>query len=252
MSPDAANRPELSIIQRAVLARVVRLSLPPAARVLDAPCGAGALSLALARNGLAVEGADVDGAARAALGERFRVVDLNGPLPWPDAAFDAVCSVEGVEHLENAFAFLREAHRVLRSGGTLLLTTPNTVSLRSRVRFLGSGFYHQDPRPLNESARHPLHHIGLRTFAELRYALETSGLRLVDVGRTHVKPVSFLYAGYVPWIWLYTRIAFRKEKDPAQRSRNREIRRALVSPPLLFGENLMLVATKPGAHTRAD
>jgi 2-polyprenyl-3-methyl-5-hydroxy-6-metoxy-1,4-benzoquinol methylase len=248
MSPDAATGPEPSIIQRAVLGRVARLSLPHAARVLDAPCGAGALSLALARKGFDVAAADLDAGARATLGERFRIADLNGSLPWPDATFDTVCSVEGIEHLENGFAFLREVRRVLRPGGVLLLTTPNTVSLRSRVRFLGSGFYHQDPRPLNESARHPLHHIGLRTFAELRYALETSGLRLIDADRTHVKPVSFLYAGYVPWIWLYTRIAFRKEKDAVQRARNREIRRALLSPAVLFGENLMLVAAKPRAE----
>ena len=247
MAPDAAAGPEPSIIQRAVLARVARLSLPPAARILDAPCGAGALSLALARKGFDVAAADLDAGARAALGERFRIADLNGSLPWPDAAFDLVCSVEGIEHLENGFAFLREACRLLRPGGVLLLTTPNTVSLRSRVRFLGSGFHQQDPRPLNESARHPLHHVGLRTYAELRYAVVTSGLRLVDVGCTHVKPVSLLYAGYVPWIWLYTRIAFRKEKDAAQRARNREIRRALLSPSLLFGENVMLVAARPGA-----
>ena len=247
MSPDTATIPEPSIIQRAVLARVARLPLPHAARILDAPCGAGALSLALARKGFDVAAADVDAGSRAALGDRFRLADLNVSLPWPDAAFDLVCSVEGIEHLENGFAFLREVCRVLRPGGAFVLTTPNTVSLRSRVRFLGSGFYQQDPRPLDESARHPLHHIGLRTFAELRYALETSGLRLVDVGCTHVKPVSLLYAGYVPWIWLYTKIAFRKEKNTAQRGRNREIRRALLSHPLLFGENVMLVAAKPGA-----
>jgi hypothetical protein len=124
-----------------------------------------------------------------------------------------------------------------------VLTTPNTLSLRSRVRFLGSGFYHGDPRPLDESCRHPLHHIGLRTFPELRYMLHTCGFRLQRVGRTHVKPVSYLYAAFAPWMWLYTRIAFRKEKDPDQRRRNREILRDLFSPALLFGENLLLVAT---------
>jgi hypothetical protein len=45
-------------------------------------------------------------------------------------------------------------------------------------------------------------------------------------------------------MWLYTRLAFRKEKDPAQRLRNREILSALLSPSLLFGECLLLVARK--------
>ena len=240
----AVPEPLPSTIQRAVLARVERLHLTPGARILDAPCGAGALSLVLLRRGFDVASADLEGEARPFLGERLRIVDLNGTWPWSDAAFDAICTVEGIEHLENAFAFLREMRRVLRPGGTVVLTTPNTLSLRSRVRFLGSGFYHQDPRPLDESERHPLHHIGLRTFPELRYALHASGLRLTEVGHTHVKPISVLYSVYAPYIWVYTLVAFRKEKDPAQRVRNREIRRALLSRSLLFGENVMLVATR--------
>jgi hypothetical protein len=45
-------------------------------------------------------------------------------------------------------------------------------------------------------------------------------------------------------MWLYTRIAFRKEKDPAQRKRNREILATLYSTSLLFGECLVLTARK--------
>jgi hypothetical protein len=45
-------------------------------------------------------------------------------------------------------------------------------------------------------------------------------------------------------MWLYTRIAFRKEKDSDQRQRNREILRSMLSPSLLFGECLMLIARK--------
>jgi hypothetical protein len=112
------------------------------------------------------------------------------------------------------------------------------------VRFFGSGFFGRDSRPLNESSRHPLHHIGLATFPELRYELHLSGFRLMEVRHTHIKPISYLYAIYAPWMWLYTLIAFRKEKDPAQRVRNKEIRAALLSPSLLFGENLLLVARK--------
>jgi hypothetical protein len=116
--------------------------------------------------------------------------------------------------------------------------------LRSRVRFFGSGFFGRDSRPLNEATRHPLHHTGLATFPELRYELHVSGFRLVEVNHTHIKPISYLYAIYAPWMWLYTRLAFRKEKNSAQRERNKEILSTLLSPSVLFGECLLLVAKK--------
>jgi SAM-dependent methyltransferase len=234
--------PTLSLIQRSVLESLPALFLPAGARVLDAPCGEGALALALSQAGLNAVGADVWDAAHRWLGERFTLADLNQPLPWRDDSFDAVFCVEGIEHLENRFLFLREAHRVLRPGGRLVLTTPNTVALRSRVRFFGSGFYHRDSRPLNEAQRHPFHHIGLATFADWRYALHTSGFSLSSIAATHIKPVSWPYAIFVPWMYVYTLLAFRKEKDPAQRERNRTIRRTLFSRALMFGENLLLVA----------
>jgi ubiquinone/menaquinone biosynthesis C-methylase UbiE len=237
----------LSIIQRAAHHRVLQLGLPRGARILDAPCGAGALAAALRDEGYAALGADIEPAARARLGDAFTVADLSHPLPWPDGSFDAVLSTEGIEHLENRQAYVRELFRVLKSGGALLITTPNTVSLRSRVRFYGSGFFHQDPRPLREGAPHLLHHIGLMTFPELRYALHTAGFRIVLVSHTHIKPISYLYAVLAPYAWIYTTIALRKERDPAQRIANREIRTMLFSRSLLFGENVLVVARRPSA-----
>ena len=157
-------------------------------------------------------------------------------------------SVEGIEHLENRFAYLRELRRVLKPQGTLILTTPNIMGLRSRVRFFGSGFYHRDSRPLREAERNPFHHIALSTFADVRYALHTSGFRLTAVSHTHIKPVSFLYAWMAPWMWLYTSIAFRKETNAAQRRTNREVRSALFSKSVLFGENLLLIAKVHGSQ----
>lgn len=231
-------------IHEAVLRRVGLLGLPAGAKVLDAPCGEGELAARLAQTGYEVSGADITLEARKVLGGRFRVANLNGPLPWPEGSFDLVVSVEGIEHLENPFAFLRELHRVLRPGAWLLLTTPNIASIRSRMRFFGSGFYIGAPTPLDESAPQPLHHIGLRTFPEWRYAFRAAGFRLLEVRDCRRKPVSYLYCVFAPWMRLYALLAFRKEKDPSQRKRNREIRRQMLSAPLLFGENLLFVLEK--------
>ncbi len=242
------NTPRCSKIYDAVIRRVTALGLPQGAKVLDAPCGDGEVSILLATAGLEVSGIDIvdelTGEARAILGDRFRVADLTAKLSWPDASFDLVVSIEGIEHLENAFAFVREMHRVCRPGGIFILSTPNTISIRSRVRFFGSGFYLSDPRPCDEASPHPLHHIGLKTFSELRYVLHTSGFQILDVEPTHVKPVSYAYAFLAPLMWLYTLVAFRKERNAAQRSRNKEIRHAQASRALLFGENIMIVSRR--------
>ena len=47
-----------------------------------------------------------------------------GAFPVADAGFDAVLCSQVLEHIFTPAAFLGEIHRVLRPGGTLLLTTP--------------------------------------------------------------------------------------------------------------------------------
>ena len=235
----------LGTIEQAVFNRAAALrSARHDFAIVDAPCGEGTLAAAFREAGFRVLGLDIERHAQALLGEAFQVADLNARLPLAGRSFDLVVSVEGIEHLENPHLFLREAGRVLKDNGWLIVTTPNIVSLRSRVRFLGSGFYHRDSMPLNETSRHPLHHIGLRSFPQLRYDLHTLGFQLHDVVATHTKPVSYLYAIFIPWMFFYTSIAFRKEKDKVQRRRNREILRTLFSRSVLFGENLLLLARK--------
>lgn len=46
-------------------------------------------------------------------------------LPFPDSSFDAVVSMQVIEHVEDDRRFVKEARRVLKPHGTLWLTTPN-------------------------------------------------------------------------------------------------------------------------------
>jgi SAM-dependent methyltransferase len=58
---------------------------------------------------------------------RLHYVDLTQPLPYPDAAFEAVFGSHVLEHLTpaEAEATLRETHRVLRPGGVVRIAVPD-------------------------------------------------------------------------------------------------------------------------------
>jgi ubiquinone/menaquinone biosynthesis C-methylase UbiE len=87
------------------------------------------------------------------------VADLNDcSLPYDDNFFDAITFTEVIEHLENHRKILEEINRVLKPGGCLVITTPNILNMKSRIRFLLFGFYNLfGPLHMKESE---LHHTG--------------------------------------------------------------------------------------------
>jgi 2-polyprenyl-3-methyl-5-hydroxy-6-metoxy-1,4-benzoquinol methylase len=98
-------------------------------RVLDVGCGEGHFAVELARAGFAVVGVDVaeEPLRRARAGHPdldLRVVSVDGPWPLEDAGFDIVWAGETIEHVADTAGWLSEVRRVLRSGGSLLLSTP--------------------------------------------------------------------------------------------------------------------------------
>jgi len=148
-------------------------SIPPAsagATALDAACGSGAVARLLAERGFSVDAVDLPGEApfEVPLGVRYLPVDLNGPLPFQDESFDLAVSIETLEHLERPWSFLRELSRVLRAGGTVILTTPNVASMWSRVSFFVFGrplwFHPWDLTPLGHIT--PIFPHILMSFAE--------------------------------------------------------------------------------------
>lgn len=110
-----------------VFAELGRFS--PSDTILDAGCGPGIVSAALAREVGRVEGVDLT-PAMIALAEqralvegltnvRFQVGDMS-TLPFGNASFDGAVSRYTVHHLDQPLAALREMIRVTKPGGTIV------------------------------------------------------------------------------------------------------------------------------------
>lgn len=89
---------------------------------LDVGCREGTQSQWLERRGYSVTSIDIE-----RIYERCIEVDVDSGLPFADASFDLVWCSEVIEHLASPSAFLSECSRVLRPGGRLVLTTPNSA-----------------------------------------------------------------------------------------------------------------------------
>jgi SAM-dependent methyltransferase len=138
-------------------------------RVLDLGCRSGALTRHLLE-GNEVVGVDVDPAAlakAAALGIEPVQANVEEPLPFEDASFDAVVAGELLEHLRFPDALAAEVRRVLRPGGVLVGSVPNAFRLQSRLRFLRGRQPEDDPTHLRMFSPGAMREI-LHGFREVR------------------------------------------------------------------------------------
>ncbi len=90
-------------------------------KALDLGCRDGYWSRRLENGGYEVVAVDIEPCY-----EKAFVVDANRRLPFSDAEFDLVWSSEALEHLENPVFNIGEMRRILKTGGQLIITTPNS------------------------------------------------------------------------------------------------------------------------------
>jgi ubiquinone/menaquinone biosynthesis C-methylase UbiE len=97
-------------------------------RVCDLGCGLEAAFLDYASDKIGV-GVGVDDQVEGEVGGKWKRVqaDLRLPLPFADGEFDHVVMLAVLEHLTEPEKVLREAYRVIATGGSLIMTWPSSM-----------------------------------------------------------------------------------------------------------------------------
>jgi SAM-dependent methyltransferase len=135
VDPSAYYRGNATYIEREdprlrAIVDIVRRLAPQS--VLDVGCGTGFLTAQLAATGARTVGMDVLADVRPDTWT-YLMGDVLRGLPVDDGAVQCVVAGEIIEHVPDPDLFVREAHRVLAPGGTLVVSTPNIVSWANRV-----------------------------------------------------------------------------------------------------------------------
>lgn len=105
--------------------------------LLDVGCGDGSLLFRYLKESpkdfCGVEGAPESKAKAEQRGIKVFSYDLNGRWPFENDRFDVVFSSQVIEHVHNARLFVEEAFRVLKPGGTAIVTSENLCSLLNLI-----------------------------------------------------------------------------------------------------------------------
>jgi len=178
-------------------------------KILDVGAGHGAFTKKLYEDGYDVEACDLFPEIFYYKEVTCKKADLTQPLPYEDEKFDMIIAIEVMEHILDHEVFFRECSRILKPGGSLVISTPNILSLKSRWRFLFSGFFYSF-KPLNLLNNDGLQHVASLTLDQYHYLAIRNGLELgrieVDKRQNTSRWLLFLY----PFIWLFHK---RKKMD---------------------------------------
>lgn len=163
-------------------------------RILDVGIAYGFYDVVLKRQfGFEVSGIDhpdnMDAYCRYPVGQGIPVLpcDLHlDRIPYPDSTFDTVIASELIEHLlMSPKVPFSKINRVLKTGGKLIVTTPNFASLRN-ILLLAAG---RNPTALfpeeilrnKEKAEDSRVHPREYTVSEVKAALEKAGFEISEV-----------------------------------------------------------------------
>jgi 2-polyprenyl-3-methyl-5-hydroxy-6-metoxy-1,4-benzoquinol methylase len=177
----------------AVVREIVRRHGIEPGTVVDVGCGTGSLARSLEGafhryvgcDLVAYEGFPVEPWAT------FIQANLDEPpYPMAEASGDVVVAVETIEHLENPRRFVRELARIAKPQALVIITTPNQLSLLSKLTLLFKNQFNAF-----QDGCYPAH---------LTALLETDLIRIaLECGLTEIR-IQYSNSGRIPltaWHW---------------------------------------------------
>jgi len=216
------------------------LTVNKKARIIDLPCGNGAMAQRLIDSGFTnIVCGDIN-TDDILIKDKVKCVEvnLNHTTPFAAGEFDAVICIECIEHLENPFNLMRELSRITAKGGEVIVSTPNILSTSSRSKFLSGGYF---PHFAELACRWDevvqsgyQAHVMPVSLTMLLYLAHINGLKLVDVqtNKFSRRPR------------LKDRLIAKIVKSVSRRFYDKQIYALLTSDTVLYGDILIYKFTK--------
>ncbi len=230
--------------------------------VLDIPCGDGRASYEFIKKGARIIALDLFPHFMTLPDVKAEFADLAEPLPLAGESVDYIICQEGIEHIPNQLKLLEEFNRVLKPGGSLLLTTPSDSHARARLARL---FFETDiwrrmpPTEIDgvwfaddKSTKLYFGHLFLLGVQHLQSLLTFTGFEVrerikTDIGNTSLITGLLLYPLFALFS-LACYFTYRKENSHIPQAERRAILwrrvRLNLSPATLFRKHIFWVARK--------
>jgi SAM-dependent methyltransferase len=210
--------------------------------VLDLPAGEGFFANMLTDNGFEPTCCDVFPDQFRGRDTTCQFVDLNKTIPFEDQTFDAITCLNGLERVWARGDAMREFSRVIKPGGTIIISYPNQGDMRRRMLNLFTGSVTWNvvgpPHVCDPSISPPESNFRYAmTTANVLTGLESTGFDLVSLKATHYNKSSMLMSPFA----LFP-IAARLFGGASQQERYKLKENASVDA--LFGSFLVAVAKR--------
>lgn len=178
-------------------------------------------------------------------------IDLQEKFPIEDSTVDIALCGETIEHFPNQYFFFKETARILKPNGTLILTTPNSSSLRSRLsQFLMESEHYSTPAP-NEldaftrwegSKEGYFSKLFISGVLRLRTLAAINGLNIKLIHPTKRSSTSIWLMIFYPFIYFFGKKNLKKQlkQDPKNAKVYKEIFEVNTSLNVLLGKHLII------------